>query len=37
VASNADGSRIVLAMSTAAMVLAIAGTGVLPGRAALTR
>lgn len=34
VTSNADGSRIVLAMSTVAMALAIAGTTALPGRAA---
>ena len=37
VASDAGGSRIVLAMSAAAMALAIAGTVALPGRAALSR
>ena len=37
VASDAGGSRIVLAMSAAAMALAIAGTSALPGRAAVSR
>jgi MFS family permease len=32
VASNADGSRIVLAIATVAMVLAVGGTVALPGR-----